>query len=358
MQAILNQFATVVDLPLFGVLGACGFLFTGLIAERLGSRDSTSDRHFVVLTATLFAAVTLLMSWLLSYITRPELTGLRLPSASYIVLRGDIWIAVFALGCALVLLRLLVGTVRVEWIIRRGVVAPEPVLKLARGVMYDLRVAGELGRDVRVLMSNRCESPFVAGVLRKTVVLPWSAAGLDREALTSILTHEFAHVIRRDPLAQLGCQAATALLWWNPLLWRSLRRINLLREMACDDIATWRHRRVDSYIELLSEYARGPRLRLVGNRLIGFLGGGLIGGLGFSQIRMASRSTIDERVRAMRDAGDNFRGWPSLFPSHATRADVLWASAISVVILTVFNLWLIAAVTPEVRQILIIGEAY
>lgn len=56
--------------------------------------------------------------------------------------------------------------------------------------------------------------------------------GIDWE---SIFIHELAHVARRDHIAGLFADIAAALLFWNPLIWWTRRRLSRECEFACDD---------------------------------------------------------------------------------------------------------------------------
>ncbi|MEM7621862.1 MAG: M56 family metallopeptidase [Planctomycetota bacterium] len=355
---------TIVDLPIFGVLAATGFLLAGVLAERTARDDNAPERHFVMLTAVLFAAVMLAASWITSYATRPTVTGVKLPSSGMLLMNGGVWFAVFAAGCTIVAIRLGLGTLRVAWIHARATEAPPRIRAITAQIRTDLNIH----EPVRVVLSHRCQSPFVSGVVSSTIVLPADADALSHDALTAILSHELAHVLRGDTRAQLGCQAATVLLWWNPLLWVALRRINLLREIACDDIATWRNREVDDYIDLLTGFARLSRAASTGlagiaSGLLGLVSMGLAGvgltGLGLSQIRMAQPATLSERIDAIHaETTRSTRPWPRLLPSAATRADVIWTCALSLVLLTIVDLIVLAAVTPELRVLLLMGQAY
>jgi len=81
-------------------------------------------------------------------------------------------------------------------------------------------------------------SPCVVGLLRPVVYVPATFAARTRgDDRTSVLLHEYAHVLRRDPL----CECATVLLqvvfWFHPAVWLVRRRLATLREQACDQRA-------------------------------------------------------------------------------------------------------------------------
>lgn len=73
--------------------------------------------------------------------------------------------------------------------------------------------------------------PFTAGLIRPVIVIP---AGLGREALRCVLTHELCHVRRGDVWRSFGLRGASALLWFNPFWFASLRRRRAAVETVCD----------------------------------------------------------------------------------------------------------------------------
>jgi hypothetical protein len=134
-----------------------------------------------------------------------------------------IWLLGVAAGTCLVLVR-----------IRR---ARRALLRGAEPFGGDLprRAAERLGlsRVPRVLLGE--SGPAVFGVLRPTVVLPRALAlAFDDGEIGHVLLHEFAHVKRRDLLAQLLFGALNVLYWFHPLAWVARRRAYAARELACD----------------------------------------------------------------------------------------------------------------------------
>jgi beta-lactamase regulating signal transducer with metallopeptidase domain len=97
------------------------------------------------------------------------------------------------------------------------------------------RAAARLGmrRPPRVLLGE--SGPAVFGILRPTVVVPRElACALDEGALEHVLLHEFAHVKRKDLLAQLLFGALNVVYWFHPLVWIARKRAYAAREFACD----------------------------------------------------------------------------------------------------------------------------
>lgn len=85
-----------------------------------------------------------------------------------------------------------------------------------------------------LLVSNELTSPVSWGILRPIILLNEEAVNSASEA-EAIIAHELAHVARLDWAKLLIARAATALFWFNPLVWMLARQCHQLREEAADD---------------------------------------------------------------------------------------------------------------------------
>ena len=92
-----------------------------------------------------------------------------------------------------------------------------------------------LARPVRLLSSSFMSTPATAGILRPIIIIP-DATALTVTELETILTHECAHVARRDNLLGLIESVAGCALWFHPLVWVARRVLDATREEACDAI--------------------------------------------------------------------------------------------------------------------------
>jgi hypothetical protein len=100
------------------------------------------------------------------------------------------------------------------------------------------RLAGQLGlrRPIRVLEAEGLLTPAVFGSLRPALAVPARfQTDFDPGQQEAVLAHEMAHLAAGDPawqfLAGLGC----ALLWWQPLVWWSRRRLRAASEAVADE---------------------------------------------------------------------------------------------------------------------------
>lgn len=85
-----------------------------------------------------------------------------------------------------------------------------------------------------LLVTNELTSPVSWGILRPIILLNEEAVAAGNEA-EAIIAHELAHVARLDWAKLLLARAATALFWFNPLVWRLAANCHQLREEAADD---------------------------------------------------------------------------------------------------------------------------
>lgn len=78
-----------------------------------------------------------------------------------------------------------------------------------------------------------------------------------------VLLHELAHVKRWDCLSQTIAGIASALYWFNPLVWLAARRMCVERERACDDLALrggWKPSEYATHLVDIAQSLRAARL--------------------------------------------------------------------------------------------------
>ena len=98
-------------------------------------------------------------------------------------------------------------------------------------------------------------SPISWGLMRPVILLNERAVEASGEA-EAIIAHELAHVARLDWAKLLLARVATALFWFNPLVWLLAREAHQLREETADDAVLESNIADTDYAQLLVGVAR------------------------------------------------------------------------------------------------------
>ena len=106
-----------------------------------------------------------------------------------------------------------------------------------------------------LLTSDELASPISWGLMRPVILLNSRAVEASDEA-EAIIAHELAHVARLDWIKLLLARVATALFWFNPLVWVLAREAHQLREETADDTVLAANIADTDYAQLLVGVAR------------------------------------------------------------------------------------------------------
>ncbi|MEO7272853.1 MAG: M56 family metallopeptidase [Vicinamibacterales bacterium] len=136
-------------------------------------------------------------------------------------------------GAGLGLFGLLIGVMRLGWIVRRA--TPVTSGRVWR-CWSEARLELGLTRSVRLLQSDTRPLLMTWGAVRPTVIIPRLADGWSDARLRAVLLHELAHVQRGDWPALMLAEGLRAVDWMNPLTWIAARRLRAESELACDDL--------------------------------------------------------------------------------------------------------------------------
>src|SRR4029077_15656369 len=134
-------------------------------------------------------------------------------------------------------------------------------------IQADLQRQLSLSRPVGLLTSATACTPMAVGVRRPSILLPANCVDWPAEKTRIVLSHELAHVERRDVFWQLAARVAAALYWFHPLVWLAAGRMRHERERACDDRVLSAGVRAIDYAAGLVEVAgalSGRQARLIG----------------------------------------------------------------------------------------------
>jgi len=174
-----------------------------------------------------------------------------------------LWLGGAAL-CALVIARRIV---RFERLLRDTLPASERLQRLAS------QIAGRLGirpvPDVRYAECALVPLLWCAGG-RPTIVLPINLfCQLDDQSAALILSHELAHLRRRDHWVRAFELIVSTIYWWNPLVWVIRRQMHQAEELCCDAWVRWTFPNCTKrYAELLLKSAESLSSPHVGARLL------------------------------------------------------------------------------------------
>jgi bla regulator protein blaR1 len=137
-----------------------------------------------------------------------------------------------AAGCSL---RLLMGFISVAALRRSPHAA---VLTEWQQILDRLIERMQVSRRVRLLPTDRVDSPSVIGWLRPVILAPVGVlSGLAPQQVEALLAHELAHVRRHDYLVSVLQGIAESLLFYHPAVWWISNEIRTEREHCCDDLA-------------------------------------------------------------------------------------------------------------------------
>lgn len=99
-------------------------------------------------------------------------------------------------------------------------------LRLRRRVSVSIRLREN------IYVCDEVPSPFILGIVRPRIYLP---SALDEAQWGSVLSHERAHLARRDHWWKPLGFALLAVYWFNPLLWLAYTLLCRDIELACDE---------------------------------------------------------------------------------------------------------------------------
>ena len=94
------------------------------------------------------------------------------------------------------------------------------------------RVSASIPLWENIYVCDEVPSPFILGIVRPRIYLP---SALDEAQRGSVLSHERAHLARRDHWWKPLGFALLAVYWFNPLLWLAYTLLCRDIELACDE---------------------------------------------------------------------------------------------------------------------------
>lgn len=103
--------------------------------------------------------------------------------------------------------------------------------------LLELQTRLRIAIPVRLLESNRIQSPMVIGWIRPVILLPVGLlTGMPTAQIEALLLHELAHIRGNDYLINLLQRIAETVLFYHPAVWWVSNQIRRERENRCDDV--------------------------------------------------------------------------------------------------------------------------
>lgn len=141
---------------------------------------------------------------------------------------------VWAVGfCAVLLWKLLEHLIFRSRILRPAVsVEDEAILQIMHQEHLD---TGNAHRDYPVLISPAVRTPLSIGLFSRTIRIVLPQTDYTPEQLHLIFRHELIHICRKDSCSKLFLLFCTAVCWFNPFMWISMRKSFDDLELSCDE---------------------------------------------------------------------------------------------------------------------------
>jgi len=107
-------------------------------------------------------------------------------------------------------------------------ITDERILMLMQNIKKDLRVSKRISLSLCPYIS----SPMMVGLFNPRILLP--VADFSQEELYFILKHELVHYKRKDLYYKYLLLIATAMHWFNPIVYLMVKAVNIQCELSCD----------------------------------------------------------------------------------------------------------------------------
>lgn len=113
-----------------------------------------------------------------------------------------------------------------------------------------------LHKEIRLLASDKVNTPLTFGWLKPVIVFPLSMLSLlPEDQVESILLHELAHIRRNDYLTNLLQSLIEIIFFFNPGYWYLSKVIEREREHVCDDMVVSHSANAHTYARALTNLA-------------------------------------------------------------------------------------------------------
>ncbi len=126
--------------------------------------------------------------------------------------------------------QLLISTLAVVWIVGILILFTYLLISYFK-VTKNIQTAVLLRENI--YLSENISSPFVFGLIKPKIYLPFSMSESD---MNYVISHEFAHIKRKDHILKPFGFLLVIVYWFNPLVWISYVLLCRDIELACDEM--------------------------------------------------------------------------------------------------------------------------
>jgi beta-lactamase regulating signal transducer with metallopeptidase domain len=132
-------------------------------------------------------------------------------------------------------------------------------------LIANLAAQSNVEQPIRVRQAATSDGAFITpmtwGWPRPVLLMPGGVLEeWPTDRLRAVLLHELAHIARLDWLTQAITQAACALYWFNPLVWKMATAMEREAEQACDDRVLLAGMQASDYASHLLEVVKSLRM--------------------------------------------------------------------------------------------------
>lgn len=215
-------------------------LFAAAAVMLLASKRATAALRHLICVCALAGSLVIPLTTLIparvatAFAVRlPAITATASGAVAHATQWSTLFLAVWALGCTVLLVRLGVG----HWRVKRLIRSATPIR------------ANELySADVGV--------PAACGLRRPVVLMPRGSADWPAWQFDAAVRHELTHIERKDVWTILVAHLACAMWWFHPLVWMLAASLRDSQECACDDAVLFSGFEPASYAEALLAVAQ------------------------------------------------------------------------------------------------------
>ena len=214
-----------------GVLALLAFLFANILVFVLYVAPGSLIQDKMILKQPFFSAGPLI----LQDSTLPLEKGFFEQAMHYFEKNQALLVLFWLTGIMLLGLRFLGGLIYSQRLKSYGAQRPGGnILQSARQIAERLGIT----REIPVLASRLVRVPIVLGYLKPVILIPASVLlQIPQDQIEAILSHELAHIRRKDNLVNLLQTIIEIIFFYHPASWWISGLIRKEREEICDDMA-------------------------------------------------------------------------------------------------------------------------